>query len=95
MDKKSRYAFKSCVGCSVNNLTKHSTDCHGGSSIFLRTDTGILIFLGGGENKNKSWAFNSIYENFLLEPFNLVSNNSSKKEDKSKFVLNQKEYERL
>ena len=77
------------------NLTKHSSDYHGGSSIFLRIDTGILVFLGGGDNKKKNWVFNSIYENFLLEPYNLTTNNSSKKEDKSKFVLDRKEYERI
>lgn len=79
--------FKSCVSCEVTNLTKHSTKVHACSSIFVRVDEGWPIYV----TTNKNFVYNSLYLNFVGEPFTLFKGSK----DKSEFKLDQQNYNKV
>jgi hypothetical protein len=80
----------SCIGCKTKNLTQHTIEEHGWSSIFIRIDNGCPILISCLKNVQMK----PIYKNYMGEIFN-HGFEEWKKNAKSGYNLNLNAFEKL
>lgn len=57
--------FKTCIGCPLQSLMKHSKEYHGGSSVFIQVNNGSAFYI----SFDRMWLFPSLYENYRCFPY--------------------------